>query len=70
MASIIAGKFLTKEFKKGEKIEFDSIAGEIQSIDQITTRIKSEKDEIIIPNSELVHKTIHKKEGKLRQRAA
>ncbi|MBL7132329.1 MAG: mechanosensitive ion channel, partial [Candidatus Omnitrophica bacterium] len=61
VASILAGRFLMKEYKEGERIEFDSISGEIESVGFLTTKIKSNADEILIPNSELAKKIIKKK---------
>ena len=61
VAGILAGRFLMKEYKKGERIEFDSISGEIESVGFITTKIKSNTDEILIPNSELAKKIIKKR---------
>ncbi len=60
VASILAGRFLAKEYKKGERIEFDSISGEIESVGVITTTIRSNEGYILIPNSELAKKTIKK----------
>ena len=61
VAGILAGRLLMKEYKKGDKIEFESISGEIDSIDFITTKIRSNSEEIIIPNSELAKKIIKKR---------
>ena len=57
---ILAQRFLVREYKKGDRIEFDSISGEIEHIDLISTKIKDNEKEIIIPNSELVRKVIRK----------
>ncbi len=61
ISSILAGRFLMKEYKNGDTIEFDSISGQIQSIDFITTKITSKEGEIIVPNSDLVKKVVKKK---------
>lgn len=61
VASILAGRFLMKEYKRGERIEFDSISGEIESVGFITTKIKSNAEQILIPNSELAKKIVKKK---------
>ena len=61
ISSILAGRFLTKEYKKGDTVEFDSVSGQIQSIDFLTTKITSKEGEIIVPNSDLVKKVVKKK---------
>ena len=61
ISSILAGRFLMKEYKKGDTIEFDSISGQIQSIDFLTTKITSNGGKIIVPNSDLVKKVVKKK---------
>ena len=61
ISSILAGRFLMKEYKKGDTIEFDSISGQIQSIDFLTTKITSNQGKIIVPNSDLVKKVVKKK---------
>ncbi len=60
ISSLLAGRFLKKIYAKGEKIQFDSITGEIDSIDFMTTTIKDTDGEIVIPNSELAKKIIKK----------
>ena len=60
VSNILAGRLLMKDYKKGDKIEFDSISGTIESIDFITTKIKDSEGEVIIPNSELARKIIKK----------
>lgn len=59
--SVLAGRVLAKELKTGNKIEFDSVSGEIESIDLIMTKIKKDKETIIIANSELAKKAIKMK---------
>ena len=61
VSSMLAGRFLMKEYKKGDTIEFDSISGQIQSIDFLTTKITSDDGKIIVPNSCLVKKVVKKK---------
>jgi len=61
ISSILAGRFLMKEYKKGDAIEFDLISGQIQSIDFLTTKITSKEGKIIVPNSDLVKKVVKKK---------
>ena len=61
ISSILAGRVLTKEYKKGDTVEFDSVSGQIQSIDFLTTKITSKEGEIIVPNSDLVKKVVKKK---------
>ena len=60
ISSLLAGRFLKKIYAKGEKIQFDSVTGKIDSIDFMTTTIKDVNEEIVIPNSELVKKIIKK----------
>lgn len=60
ISSILSGRILLKEYKAGDTIEFDSISGQIQSIDLLTTKIKSKEEEIIVPNSELTKKIVKK----------
>jgi len=60
VSSILAGRLLMKEYKQGDTIEFDSISGQIQSINVVTTKITGKEGEIIIPNSELAKKIIKK----------
>ncbi len=60
ISSLLAGRFLKKIYAKGEKIQFDLVAGEIDSIDVMTTTIKDVNGEIVIPNSELAKKIIKK----------
>ena len=58
ISNILAGRLLINEYKKGETIEFDSIAGQILSIDLLTSKIKSREAEVIVPNSELTGKIV------------
>jgi len=60
VSSALAGRLLKEVYKEGDKIEFDSISGQIESIDFITTKIKNDVQEIIIPNSELANKVVKK----------
>lgn len=60
ISSLLAGRFLKKIYAKGEKIQFDSVTGEIDSIDFMTTTIKDIDGEIVIPNSEMAKKIIKK----------
>ncbi|MFH1441570.1 MAG: mechanosensitive ion channel domain-containing protein [Candidatus Omnitrophota bacterium] len=60
LSSMLAGRLIIKGYEKGDTIEFDSISGQIESIDFITTKIKSKEGQIIVPNSELVRKIIKK----------
>lgn len=61
ISNILNGRFLAKELKNGDMIEVDTLAGKIISIDLISTRLKSDKGETLIPNSELAKKIIRKK---------
>ncbi len=47
-------------YKHGEKIEFDSVSGNIEFMDLVTTTLKHEKEVIIIPNAELAKKIVKK----------
>jgi len=60
LSSMLAGRLIIKEYRKGDVVEFDSISGQIESIDFITTKIKSKEGLVIVPNSELVRKIIKK----------
>lgn len=64
LSGILAGRFLMKEYQKGDIIEFDSISGQIQSIDLVTTKIRVSEGEVIIPNSELAKKIIKKSKAR------
>lgn len=61
ISSILARKGLMNEYKRGDKIAFDSIAGEIESVDFLITRLKNGDEEIIVPNAELARKIVRKK---------
>ena len=58
VASMLAARVLSKEYAKGDKLAFDSISGEVESIGFTFTRLRNNKEEIIIPNSELVTKIV------------
>ena len=60
VSNILAGRFVIREFRIGDNIEFDLISGKIKSIDLIYTKIDSQGKEIAIPNSELLKRTIKK----------
>ncbi|MBL7170457.1 MAG: mechanosensitive ion channel [Candidatus Omnitrophica bacterium] len=60
-SSILAQRFIVREYKIGNTIEFDGISGKIEHIDFISTKIKDNGQEIIIPNSELARKIVRKK---------
>ena len=62
VSSILAGRLLMKEYKQGDTIEFDSISGQIKTIDFVVTKIIAKDGEIIIPNLELAKKIIKKVE--------
>ena len=59
--SMFVARFIMNEFKKGDRIEFDSITGQVDSISAISTKLKNGNEEIIIPNSDLIKKVIKKK---------
>ena len=61
ISCLLSRRYLINEFKRGDTVTFDSISGEIEKIDFITTKLKKANEEIIIPNSELVKKVIRKK---------
>ncbi len=60
VSSILAGRILMEEYKQGDTIEFDSLSGQIKTMDLVVTKIAAKDGEIIIPNSELVKKIIKK----------
>lgn len=60
VASMLAGRFLLKEYKKGDRIEFESISGEIEQIDIVSTKINVSGGKIIIANAELAKKVTKK----------
>jgi len=61
ISNILNGRFLVQEFKKGDKIESDSISGRIDSVGPIYTNLINDKEEkIIVPNTELAKKIIKK----------
>lgn len=62
VSSVLAGRILMEEYKQGDMIEFDSISGQIKTIDFVVTKITAKDGEIIIPNSELAKKIIKKVE--------
>lgn len=53
-------RYIIRELKIGDIVTFDSISGEIQNIDFLTTKLKTESEEIIVPNSLLAQKIIRK----------
>ena len=61
LANLLHGRNLMKEYKAGDMIEVESISGKIDSIGPITTKLKSNNEEVVIPNSELARKTVRKK---------
>lgn len=60
ISGLLAGRLLKRIYKEGEKIEFDSTSGEIVSIDFLTTKIRSDAGEVLIPNSLLAQKIVRK----------
>jgi len=60
VSSMLSGRFLIKEYKSGDMIEFDSVSGQVESIGLLTTKIKGDGGEIIVPNSEMAKKMIKK----------
>lgn len=58
VANIIAGRFLIEELEVGDQIKIDSVVGKLESIDLTSTRLISDSEEIIIPNSELAQKVV------------
>ncbi len=59
--SILAGRVLARELKAGDRVEFDSFSGEIESIDLVMTKIKRGNETLMIANSELARKVIKKR---------
>jgi hypothetical protein len=60
LAKMLDGRFLREVLKPGDKVEIDSISGEIECIGPTTTRLKAGNQEILIPNSELAGKIIRR----------
>jgi len=60
-SNILAQRFIIREYKIGDTIEFEGISGKIEHIDFISTKIRNGDREIIIPNSELARKVVTKK---------
>jgi hypothetical protein len=61
VSNIISGRFLAQELKKGDHIECDVASGSVESIGAIATKLKTDRNEIYIPNAELAKKVIRKK---------
>ncbi len=51
VASMIAGYFLKKELKEGDKISLEGISGKIEKITETNLFIKQEKDTVVVPLS-------------------
>lgn len=60
ISGILAGRFLKKEYRKGDRIEFDSVSGEVESVDIISTKLHISGGRLIIPNIELARKATKK----------
>ena len=60
--SALAGRLLREIYAKGDMIEFDAVSGQIKSFGIITTKIKCNGGEMIVPHAELIRKTV--KRGK------
>lgn len=60
-SSILAQRFLTREFKIGDSIEIGEISGCIKHIDFISTKIQDGDQEIFIPNSKLAKNIVKRK---------
>jgi len=63
ISNALASRMLKKEYKRGDIIEFGSISGQVDSIDLVSTKLKSKEGKIIIPNSELINKIVKKSGG-------
>jgi len=61
LASVIAGRIVTKEYKRGDLISFGSTTGTIESIGLISTKVKNDQGLVIIPNQELTTQRIEVK---------
>ncbi|MFC1590254.1 mechanosensitive ion channel domain-containing protein [Candidatus Omnitrophota bacterium] len=59
--NMLVSRFIMKELKKGDSIEFDSTTGQVDSVSGIFTKLKQGNEEILIPNSDLIKKVIKKK---------
>jgi hypothetical protein len=60
VSNVLAGRCLIREYKPGDRIVFDSVSGEILSIDLVTTRIKGKDAELVVPNSMITAKIVKK----------
>lgn len=61
VSSIIAGRIVIKEYKKGDLISFGTTTGTIESIGLISTKIKNDQGLVIVPNQELTTQKIELK---------
>ena len=60
ISSALAGGLLRRIYTKGDAIEFDTVSGQIESIDFITTKVKTKEGEMIVPHFELVRKVVRR----------
>ena len=61
VSSILAGRLVMNEYKKGDKIELGSVSGEIESIGFVATKLKKGTEEILVPNAEIARRIVKKK---------
>ncbi|MAF51350.1 MAG: hypothetical protein CMH64_04645 [Nanoarchaeota archaeon] len=67
MPNLTAGFYINqrKNFKKGDNIEVDTVMGKVLDINLVETKIKTkEGDEILVPNSFLLKRSIRKKRNR------
>jgi len=56
--SVLCRKYVIKEYRQGDIVSFDSITGEVEKIDLVSTTLKSGDKEILVPNVELARKIV------------
>ncbi|MBN1871295.1 MAG: mechanosensitive ion channel [Candidatus Omnitrophica bacterium] len=61
LANLLHGRNLSRLFKPGDTIEIDSVSGKIVSVGAVTTKLKNNDEEIVIPNAELARGIIRRK---------
>jgi len=54
IANMLCRNFIQKKYSIGDNIEIGSVKGEILSIDLISTTLKNNDREIVMPNSEII----------------
>ena len=60
VGDVLAGKTIGMDFKVGDRIKMEGIVGEITSIDATTTKIKTEEEMVVVPNSLISRNLVRK----------